>query len=159
MRGARPIGRMERAMIAAPGYLQRRGAPGTTQDLKRHNCLIYNRGQLPDEWRLLSATGERTVRVSGDCRCNNSLVLREALLEGAGIGLLPAFLVADDIAAGSLCVVLPEWVPEARTLYAVFPQPRRPSPKVREFVDFLARSFAVDEQWRLGFSRSALQPD
>lgn len=153
MPGARAIGRMERAMIAAPRYLKRYGEPVTVPDLKRHNCLIYNRGQLPAEWRLMSATGEKTIRVFGDCQCNNSLVLREALLEGAGIGLLPSFLVADDIAAGSLQVVLPEWTPEARTLYAVFPQPRQPSPKVREFVDFLARSFAEDSQWRLGFSR------
>ena len=153
MRGARPIGRMERVMVAAPRYLKAHGVPATALDLKRHNCLIYNRGQLPDEWRLLSASGERTARVSGDCRCNNSLVLREALLEGAGIGLLPTFLVADDIAARTLRLVLPDWKPETRTLYAVFPQPRTPSPKVREFVDFLAHSFAVDEQWRLGFSR------
>ena len=95
------------------------------------------------------------MRVSGGFHCNNSVVLREALLEGAGICLLPAFLVADDIAAGTLRLVLPEWAPEARTLYAVFPQPRTPSPKVRGFVDFLAHSLAVDEQWRLGFSRES----
>ncbi|WP_043118830.1 LysR family transcriptional regulator [Pseudacidovorax intermedius] len=152
MRGARPIGRMARAVVAAPAYLDRHGAPASVAELKRHNCLIYNRGQSPDEWRLHGPGGERTVRVAGDCRCNNSQVLRESLLEGAGIGLLPTFLVADDIAAGTLRMVLPGWAPESRTLYAVFPQPRQPSIKVREFVDFLAHSFAVDAQWRLGFS-------
>jgi len=153
MRGARPIGRMARALIAAPAYLARHGEPAAVPELKRHNCIVYNRGQLPDEWRFVAAGGDRTVRVAGNCRCNNSLVLREALLEGAGIGLLPTFLVADDIAAGSLRVVLPEWTPESRTVYAVFPQPRHPSSKVREFVDFLANSFAVDSQWRLGFAQ------
>ncbi|MDM0025482.1 LysR family transcriptional regulator [Variovorax saccharolyticus] len=155
MRGARPIGRMARAVVAAPSYLARHGEPAAVPDLKRHNCLVYNRGQVPDEWHLIGPGGDRTVRVTGDCRCNNSQVLRESLLEGAGIGLLPTFLVADDIAAGDLCVVLPGWTPESRTLYAVFPQPRHPSPKVREFVDFLAHSFAVDSQWRLGFSNEA----
>ncbi|MBB3181992.1 LysR family transcriptional regulator [Variovorax sp. Sphag1AA] len=152
MRGARPIGRMARAMIAAPAYLRRHGEPATVADLKHHNCLIYNRGQSPDEWHLIAPNGDRTIRVTGDCRCNNSQVLRESLLEGAGIGLLPKFLVADDIASGDLQVVLPEWTPESRTLYAVFPQPRQPSAKVREFVDFVATSFATDSQWRLGFS-------
>ncbi|OUL98883.1 LysR family transcriptional regulator [Variovorax sp. JS1663] len=151
MRGARPIGRMARAMVASPAYLARHGEPAAPQELKRHNCMIYNRGQLPDEWHVIAPGGDRTVRVTGNCRCNNSLVLRESLLEGAGIGLLPTFLVADDIAAGSLRTVLPEWTPESRTLYAVFPQPRQPSAKVREFVDFLAHSFAVDSQWRLAF--------
>ncbi|GAA4332334.1 LysR family transcriptional regulator [Variovorax defluvii] len=151
MRGARPIGRMARAMVASPAYLEQHGEPATPQDLKRHNCMVYNRGQLPDEWHVTAPGGDRTVRVAGNCRCNNSLVLRESLLEGAGIGLLPTFLVAGDIAAGSLRTVLPEWTPESRTLYAVFPQPRQPSAKVREFVDFLAHSFAVDSQWRLAF--------
>jgi len=158
MRGARPIGRMARAMVAAPSYLARHGEPASVADLKRHNCIVYNRGQVPDEWHLLAAAGDRTVRVAGNCRCNNSPVLREALLEGAGIGLLPAFLVADDIADGSLRIVLPGWTPESRTLYAVFPQPRHPSSKVREFVDFLAHSLAVDAQWRLGFSHDAEAP-
>lgn len=153
MRGARPIGRMARAMVASPAYLAHHGEPATPQELKRHNCMVYNRGQLPDEWHVTAPGGDRTVRVTGNCRCNNSLVLRESLLEGAGIGLLPTFLVADDIAAGSLRTVLPEWAPESRTLYAVFPQPRQPSAKVREFVDFLARSFAVDSQWRLAFEQ------
>jgi DNA-binding transcriptional LysR family regulator len=152
MRGARPIARMARAMVASPAYLARHGEPAAVMDLKRHNCLVYSRGQVPDEWHLLSAGSERTVRVTGDCRCNNSQVLREALLEGAGIGLLPTFLVANDISTDHLRIVLPGWTPESRTLYAVFPQPRHPSPKVREFVDFLARSFAVDSQWRLGFT-------
>jgi DNA-binding transcriptional LysR family regulator len=157
MRGARPIGRMARSMVAAPAYLSRCGEPATVQELKLHNCLVYNRGQVPDEWNVLGVAGSRTVRVDGDCRCNNSLVLREALLEGAGIGLLPTFLVTDDIAAGHLRVVLPQWTPESRTLYAVYPQPRLPSIKVREFVDFVARSFAVDQQWRLGFEQQPAQ--
>lgn len=145
---------MARAMVAAPSYLAQHGEPAAVADLKRHNCIVYRRGQEPDEWHLF-ADGDRTVLVTGNCRCKNSPVLREALLEGAGIGLLPAFLAADDIAAGSLRIVLPGWTPEFRTLYAVFPQPRCPSPKVREFVDFLAHSLAVDAQWRLGFTHEA----
>ncbi len=150
LRGARRLGSMARAMVAAPAYLLQYGEPASAADLKRHNCMVYSRGHMPDEWRLIAATGERTIRVEGNCRCNNSLVLREALLEGAGIGVLPTFLVAGDIAAGRLVVVLPGWTPESRTFYAVFPQPRQPSAKVREFVDALARSFAVDGQWQLG---------
>lgn len=155
MAGARPIGRMARAIVAAPAYLARHGEPATVADLKRHNCLVYNRGQAPEEWRLAGPLGERTVRVGGDCRCNNSPVLREALLEGAGIGLLPAFLVADDLAAGALRTLLPDWAPVPRVFYAVFPQPRAPSAKVREFVDMVERSFATDPWWRLGLAPTA----
>ncbi|PLC03191.1 LysR family transcriptional regulator [Variovorax sp. RO1] len=145
----RAIAKMPRMLVAAPAYLAARGAPETLADLVRHNCLVYTRGQTPDEWRFTEAGSERMVRVGGNCRCNNSLVLREALLAGAGIGLLPAFLVTGHLADGNLHTVLPGVVPEPRTLFAVFPQPRRPSPKVREFVNFVARSFAADSQWQL----------
>ncbi|MFY9512477.1 MAG: LysR family transcriptional regulator [Rubrivivax sp.] len=147
--GARAIGRMPRVIAAAPSYLQTHGTPSEPDELKRHNCLVYSRGATPDEWQLETPGGPRTVRVAGNCRCNNSLVLRQALLEGAGIGLLPAFLLADDIAAGRLLTVLPLAPPEARTLYAVLPQPRVASAKVREFIDFVARGFAGDDHWRL----------
>lgn len=150
MAGARPIGRMARALVASPAWVAQHGEPLTVADLKRHNCLVYNRGQLPDEWLFAGPGGERTVRVAGDCRCNNALVLREALLEGAGIGLMPAFLVADDLAAGTLRTLLPEWTPVPRVFYAVFPQPRAPSAKVREFVEAVERSFALDPYWRAG---------
>lgn len=151
----RAIAKMPRVLVATPAYLAEHGAPAALADLARHNCLVYTRGQTPDEWRFTEAGSERMVRVGGNCRCNNSLVLREALLASAGIGLMPAFLVATDLADGHLHTVLPGSVPEPRTLYAVFPQPRRPSPKVREFVNFVARSFATDSQWQLDVEHTA----
>jgi DNA-binding transcriptional LysR family regulator len=148
-RVARPIARWARVLVAAPAYLAKHGEPAAIGDLKRHNCLIYNRGQSPDEWRFSGAGGERTVRVDGSMRCNNAVVLREALLDGIGIGLMPRFLVADDVAAGALRMPLPAWEPEPRRLYAVFPQQRSLSPKVREFVNYLMRSYASDPQWQM----------
>lgn len=146
-RVARPIARWARVLCASPAYLERHGEPRSLGELKQRNCLVYSRGQSPDEWRFSGAGGERMVRVHGNMRCNNAVVLREALLEGAGIGLLPRFLVAGDLVEGSLKVPLPKWTPEPRQLYAVFPQQRNPTPKVREFVNFLMRSFATDSRW------------
>ena len=148
-RVARPIARWVRVLCAAPSYLARHGEPAGLQDLKRHNCIVYSRGQAPDEWRFSGPEGERMVRVNGNTRCNNAMVLREMLLEGAGIGLLPRFLVAGDLVDGSLRVPLPAWTPEPRTLFAVFPQQRSPSPRVREFVGCLLRGFATDHEWEV----------
>ncbi|HEV3011622.1 MAG TPA: LysR family transcriptional regulator, partial [Burkholderiales bacterium] len=121
---ARPIARWARVLCAAPAYLAQHGEPATIADLKRRNCIIYTRGQAPDEWRFRGAAGERMVRVNGSMRCNNAMVLREALLEGIGIGLMPRFLVAGDLVDDRLRTPLPDWEPEPRRLYAVFPQQR-----------------------------------
>jgi DNA-binding transcriptional LysR family regulator len=68
---------------------------------------------------------------------NNSLGLREALLRETGITLTPTFVVGSDIKAGRLQAVLPEYKALELSIYAVNPQPRHLSPKVRAFVDFL----------------------
>lgn len=145
---ARPIARMKRILCAAPGYLQRSGEPAIPADLKRHNCIVYTRGDTPDEWRFDGPDGKRVARVRGNYRCNNGIVLREALLEGSGIGLLPAFLVASDIAEGLLKPLMQDHVAEPRVLYAVFQHSRHPLLKVKVFVDFLEQQLAADpERW------------
>jgi len=141
---ARPIARMERILCAAPAYLQRFGEPVAPVDLRHHNCIIYTRGVSPDEWRFDGPEGKRVARVNGNYRCNNGIVLREALLEGSGIGLLPGFIVAADIAERRLKPLMTDFVAEPRTLYAVFQHLRHPLLKVRAFVDFLEQSLAAD---------------
>ena len=143
----RSIAAMPRVLCAAPDYLRRCGRPAVPADLKHHNCIVYTRGETPDQWRFSGAEGARTVRVKGNYRCNISIVLLEALIEGAGVGLLPAFIVAEDLAAGRLAPLLPQWTPQPRTLFAVFAQRRHPPPKITAFVDFLAGRFPGSAGW------------
>ncbi|MBD9475854.1 LysR family transcriptional regulator [Achromobacter sp. ACM01] len=138
--GAQTIATLPRALVAAPTYLKRQGTPKDILDLASHQCLIYKRGANHNEWRFTRDDLKQTVHVSGPLRSNNSLTLRDATLNGAGIGLLPAYLVAQDLADGRLMSLLPDWQPAERNLYAVYPQPRRSSPKVREFINLLASS-------------------
>jgi DNA-binding transcriptional LysR family regulator len=148
---ARPLARMKRVLCAAPAYLLRYGEPAVPADLRHHNCIIYTRGGSPDEWHFEGPGGKRVVRVNGNYRCNNSIVLREALLEGSGIGLLPAFIVASDIAEARLKPLIASYMAEPRMLYAVFQNRRHPLPKVGMFVDFLERNLVSDSRlWQDG---------
>jgi DNA-binding transcriptional LysR family regulator len=139
---ARMIAAVPRALCAAPCYLLRCGTPAAPLDLSSHNCLVYTRGPAPEEWRFTGPGGERVVHIRGNLRCNNSAALRDALIAGAGIGLLPTFIVADQIRSGTLEPVLPEFTPQARRLYAIFANRRQPLPTAREFVHFLAHHFS-----------------
>lgn len=143
---ARAIAGIRRDLCAAPKYLERFGEPSTPAELRRHNCIVYTRGESPDDWRFDGPNGKTVARVSGNYRCNNGIVLREALIEGAGIGLLPAFLVDSDVAEGRLKPIMTAYVPEPRMLFAVFPYSRHPLPKVKAFVDFLGKSLAAVPQ-------------
>ncbi|MEG6992346.1 LysR substrate-binding domain-containing protein, partial [Pseudomonas aeruginosa] len=68
--------------------------------------------------------------------------LRQAVLEGVGIGGLPLCVVSRDLAERRLVRVLPEWTPVEGMVVAMFPSRRGLLPSVRALIDFLAAGFA-----------------
>ena len=85
---------------------------------------------------------------------NNSLALREALLQGAGVTLTPTFVVGADIQTGRLMVILREYKALEVSIYAVYPQRKHLSPKVRAFVDFLSDRIKDPPYWEPGAAPS-----
>ncbi|MCZ8257078.1 MAG: LysR family transcriptional regulator, partial [Polaromonas sp.] len=84
-------------LLASPDYLARRGVPSQPAELAGHDCLLYlGNHSAATNWTFVR-TGKRKSReqvgvtVTGTLKANNSEVLREALVAGLGIGLLPDF--------------------------------------------------------------------
>lgn len=109
-------------LVATPAYLRRRGVPEHPGDLAAHDCVAYLRpGPAVWPFERLPVRGPRAaaaaepervrVTVSGALRVNNSEVLRDAVLAGLGIGLLPDFSAAAALKAGRLRELLPLWRP------------------------------------------------
>lgn len=135
-------------VCGAPHYFRRHGIPQAPEALARHNCLIYRYYDTPNDWRFVLPTGEsRTVRVSGNLRANNSLALREAMLGEAGIGMVPTYLVGDDIHAGRLQAVLTGYRLRETSIHAIYPHRLHLSPKIRVFVDFIAGRLGERPDW------------
>ncbi len=78
---------------------------------------------------------------------NNSLALRQALLNGAGITRTPTFVVGRDIQAGRLQAILTNYETLEVSIYLVFAQRQHLTPKVRAFVDFMAERISDDPYW------------
>ncbi len=135
---ARRLAANRRVVCAAPAYLDRRGRPSGTADLKAHNCLVYTYRQQRRDWHFDGPNGHEIVTVSGDLETNNAQVLRMAALGGLGIVLLPLWLVGQDLTEGRLIEVLPQYHVPDSSIYAVWPAGRHLSPKVRAFVDHIA---------------------
>ena len=124
-------------LLASPAYLARRGTPSHPSELVQHDCLLYL-GQTGNPTRASTSnwTFERhaddvngrdgsrstsknprqplerfTVPVNGPLKANNSEVLRDALLAGLGMALLPDFSqpLPSDNAHSPLVRVLPGW--------------------------------------------------
>jgi DNA-binding transcriptional LysR family regulator len=129
-------------VCAAPAYLKRRGTPRTPAELERHNCL----GIGASPWRLMLPRG-RAVRLSGDLHVDNGDALRRIAVLGHGIVMLPTYLVGEDLRAGRLVRILPDALALEASAFAIYPQSRHPSPKVRALIDHLAASWGPEPEW------------
>jgi DNA-binding transcriptional LysR family regulator len=125
-------------LCAAPSYLDRCGTPVTPPDLASHTCLTDTR-HPGDIWHFSTrgSNSEVEVSVGGRLKTDNGLLRRSAALAGAGVLLGPEFMVADEIAAGVLVPLLPNYTPRGGMLDAVCPGHRASTPKVRSLVAFL----------------------
>ncbi len=147
---ARRLGPCRHVVCAAPGYFVRHGVPRTPEDLRHHNAITFKYQDSPSEWHFRSPQGGIIrVPVHGCIQMNNSLGLREALLREAGVTLTPTFVVGDDIKSGRLQAVLREYAALEVSIYAVYPQRRHLSPKVRAFLDFMRERISERPYWEV----------
>jgi len=59
------------------------------------------------------------------------------------LAALPSYLVEDDVAAGRLVSVLPDWTNETMPFALVYPSKQQPSQAITKFIDFTLQHFAA----------------
>lgn len=145
---ARKICDLQRVICAAPAYLARCGVPGSSDDLRSHNCIVINTSSRLNQWPFRTAKGRRIIQVSGNLTANNAEAVLQLGLAGAGIVRLGDNIVGDEIHRGNLIPILTDthWA-EPLPLHAVYPQGRQRSPKLGAMLDFLVEQFA-GAPWR-----------
>ncbi|MDB5991964.1 MAG: DNA-binding transcriptional regulator, LysR family [Herbaspirillum sp.] len=145
---ARKLAEHPRWICASPSYLKAHGKPMIPADLTRHNCLQFAYSGSQQSWRLQSADGIEEIPIKGSLHANNSEVLRQAVLGGVGLALLPDWLVRKDIEAGNMLTVLTQYHvnPGAMEIgiYAMYASNRRGSTKVKCFVDMLGETLQAE---------------
>jgi DNA-binding transcriptional LysR family regulator len=151
---SRKLAPHRRVACASPAYLDGRPPIAEPSDLLQHNCLVYTL-QPTDRWffRHPAEAGDafEQVPVTGTLRADDSEPLRDAAVAGLGVVLLPTWLVGEDIKAGRLRHVLPEWSSMIATkpsgIFGLFPPHRMVPPKVRAFLDFAQKRFGKPPYW------------
>ena len=140
---ARRLGSIERIVVASPGYLDAHGTPRTPRELEKHDCLIFGPALEGAVWTLNSGAKTVEVTVRGRMAVNEPDMLRALSRAGAGIALSPDVHSLEDVAAGHLRRILPEWSSTGTPVHAVYPGTRHHVPKVMAFVDFLRERWPV----------------
>ncbi|MGE5157213.1 MAG: LysR family transcriptional regulator [Gemmatimonas sp.] len=146
---------LRRILVASPDYFDRTTPPIAPADLCGHQCLALAL-QPTESWYYRAAhepsAPPAEVAVRGRLRTNDAEALREAVLAGLGIALLPTWLVSADLRIGSVVRLLEdyEWLiaPGAeRAIWGVYPPKKVVSPKVRTFLAFLEQRFGDPPYW------------
>lgn len=124
-------------LVAAPSYLERHGKLQHPRELQDHNCLVFNRFRQAHNWRFSRGDQDVAVAVAGNFQCDQGDTLVELAASGAGIVLMPSWLMHDHLASGRLQRLLPGWKPPSIPLHIVFAKKANTPLKNRLFVDFV----------------------
>ena len=123
-------------LVAAPGYLQKKGAPGRPEDIEHHDCLALGESR---NWTLRRGETQTVVRATGRLASDNGAFLQTAAIQGAGILRTSEIAVLDELARGRLVRVLPEHdLAGDAAIWAVYPNAKHAMPRLRVLLDHLS---------------------
>jgi LysR family transcriptional regulator, regulator for bpeEF and oprC len=131
---------------ASPQYLAQHGTPTTPIELLEHRCVnfIYPQTRREYSWQFEQDGKAIDLAVDSCLRFDNSEVILESVIEGAGVVQLPKFIAANAIARGDLQPILQSYATRIGLPIAVlYPQKRYLSAKVRVFVEFMTELAAA----------------
>lgn len=132
---ARKLGDTTMLVCASPAFLAQYGEPTLPQQLANYACVVDSNYPGGTHWTLGLGEHSITTEVPTRIAVNSARAARELVLTGHGIGLLPSFVVADDIANGKLKRLLSDFPSEALGIFAVYPHRKHLAAKVRLFID------------------------
>lgn len=130
---ARQLAKLKVQAYASPGYLKVAGVPDEPSQLIQHECLGFAKAGT---WELHRGKETVKVDVGGRFMVNSVGMFRRLATLDMGIVLLPTEIVAEDVAAGRLQRVLPEWEGKSTPVYALTETRLLPA-KVQRFIEFL----------------------
>ncbi|EJO31572.1 LysR family transcriptional regulator [Achromobacter marplatensis] len=134
---ATPIGQFKLLLVASSALLAEHGAPRTLEALAAMPWLA-NRPGRSDHWRVTDGKGrEHALRVAPVAHADTASALLAFAEAGCGVAALPDWLLEEPLARGVLQRVLPTISLPPQPVYAVYPDTRHVSAKVRRFIDFL----------------------
>lgn len=138
----KPLAVSPHVLVAAPRLLSNVAPPSTPEDMARLPSVGLGNSPTENSWQLRGPEG-RPVSLAHQPRLvvDDMAALKQAVCAGVGCAELPRMLVHDELAAGALLVLLPDWHPPAGLVQAAFATRRGMRPAVRQVLDALGTAF------------------
>lgn len=137
----KPIATFSLHLVTTAKYLEARGPITRTEQLSQHNFYLYSLANSKNKLPF-----DSTTTVSGNIKANNTLFIREALLQGNGIGVLPSFVCGKDIQSGHLVEIFADLILPTLSFYVLYPSRHYTPPKLTKFIEFIETWFKNKEE-------------
>lgn len=135
---ARRIGSFRQLLVCAPSLVDALSGVREPDELEDHPFVANTALREPLSWAFSRReTERRVVWARSSFAIDATPAVHAAVLAGAGLSVLPDFLVHSDLVAGRLFHVLPAWNLPIGGIHAVVPAARFRPTKVSAFVELL----------------------
>jgi len=133
----KPMGVLQRFLMASKVYVEQHGQPETPADLKHHSCIVSGPQHLQRQWSLKKNGKKITVGVSGRISVDSLMGVRAAVLANQGIAMVGELVFQDKNLAKLVRRVLPEYEIDPLPLNLLFVENKLVPKRVRVVIDFL----------------------
>lgn len=143
----RRLGSIREMTCASPDYVKEYGSPETPDELDGHQAVGFISSRTGQIMPLEFMVGEavRYVTLPARVTANNSDTVMDLARRGFGLMQAPRYHLQRHVDDGTLVEILPDFPPPPTPLAALYPQNRQLSPRVRVFIDWVAKIFTEAE--------------
>ncbi|WP_206485244.1 LysR family transcriptional regulator [Thalassotalea sp. G2M2-11] len=147
---AKPLFQSQAILCASPSYLKQYGTPEKPEDLLTGHVRVHYTGGK-NTWSFLSSTGKQmTCELPSVINANNGDFLCQSAIDGKGLLYSPDFICYKALRQKQLIPLLRDyWCNNTIDGYAIYPQTRHLSQRVRSLVDYLSQYFGKSPYWSL----------
>jgi len=140
---SRPLCAVAFHCVATPGYLRRHGATSQPDGVPVLEMIMPNTMQL-GRLKMPAAGMHIALAQPVAMKSSDATLSYHMVKAGMGAAFLPDWMVADDLANGSLAQVYPTEKQFTAQLFAVYPSRRHLPPKLRSFIDFMVSQLGAE---------------
>jgi DNA-binding transcriptional LysR family regulator len=138
---AKRLGCATRSLYASNQYLKQRGLPQKLRELTEHDVLLMSQMTTHNTLELVSGKKRQAIQVQPRFVVDDFLVLKQAVIDGLGVAILPDYMCNEDIRLKSLLRIFPEWGMQGVDIYALYPRHRVKIPKIKALLEFVVETF------------------
>lgn len=144
---ARRLTTIRHVCVASPALLERFGIPEKPEELSRFPGVAYSNVEKSSYWTFADNV---VPSVISQVDFANGDAVREAVVAGLGVAVLPTFIAHDAVRRGALSIVLAKYMRPPIAMYALHPSMRNQTVRARAFIDFLVDAFGGEPFWDQG---------